>query len=99
MAAKGNKIEISTFRKYGKSDIIGYKTVDENGKTYVNFIWCKLCAKHKEAILSDPTLKGSVKASAKAFSEGTNVVTKYQVIKSLFYSIIRYQYVSLHICR
>ena len=56
MAAKGNKIESSTFQKYGKSEITGYKTVDKNGKTSINFIWCNLCAKHKETILAYPTL-------------------------------------------
>ncbi len=76
MAAKGSRIEISTLRKYGKSEIIGYKTVEENGRTYVNFNRCKLRAKHKEAILSNTTLKRTQKASANAFSEGTNVVTK-----------------------
>ena len=30
MADKGNKIELSTFKKYGKSKIPGYKTVDKN---------------------------------------------------------------------
>ena len=84
MATKGKRIEFSTVQKYGKSEIIGYKTEDENGKTFVNFIWCKLCAKHKETILANPALKGSIKASVKAFVDGTNVVTKYQVIKGFF---------------
>ena len=83
----GNKIEFSSFQKYGKSEIIGYKTVDEKAKRLLNLL-CKLCAKHKETILADPTLKGSVKASAKAFIDGTNVVTKYQVI-NVFYFIIK----------
>ena len=57
MAAKGKQIALSTLQNYGKSEIIGYKTVDKNGKTFVNFIWCKQCAKHKETFLADPTLK------------------------------------------
>ena len=52
MAAKGNKIELSTFQKYGKSDIIGYKAEHDNERMFVTFIWCK----HKETILADPTL-------------------------------------------
>ena len=40
MAAKSNKIELSTFQKYDKSEVAGYKTVDDNEKTFVNFIWC-----------------------------------------------------------
>ena len=31
MAAKGKKIELSTFRKYGKLEITGYNTLEENG--------------------------------------------------------------------
>ena len=84
MTGNGNKIELSTFEKYGKSEIIGYKRVEENGKSLVNFIWCKLCVKHKDSILADRTLRGSVKASSKAFIEGTDVVTKCQVNESLF---------------
>ena len=38
MAAKGKKIELSTFQKCGKLEITSYKTVDENGKTFVNRI-------------------------------------------------------------
>ena len=32
MAAKGNKIEISTFQKYGKNEIAGCKTIEKNEK-------------------------------------------------------------------
>ena len=35
--AKGNKIELKTFQGYGKSDIIGFKTLKERDRTYVNF--------------------------------------------------------------
>ena len=82
MAPKGNKIELKTFNSYGKSNIIGYKTIAEEGRTYVNFIWCKVCARNKDAILKDPTIKGSIKTSAKEFIDGTNVVTKHQVFSS-----------------
>ena len=56
MAAKSDKIELSTFQKCGKSEVAGYKTADENEETFVNFIWCKLCAKHKGTIFAYPTL-------------------------------------------
>ena len=82
MAGKGNKIELSTFEKYGKSEIIGYKRVEASGNTLVNFIWCKLCVKHKDSTLAERTLRGSVKASSKAFIEGTDVVSKCQVNES-----------------
>ena len=41
MAAKSNKIELSTVQKYDNSEVAGHKAVDENEKTFVNFIWCK----------------------------------------------------------
>ena len=41
---KGNKVELSTFLSWGNQSVIGYKTNDENSKTYVVFIWCKCCA-------------------------------------------------------
>ena len=81
---KGNKVELSTFLSWGKQSVIGYKTKDENSKTYVVFIWCKCCARNKDAILSN--LKGSVRTSALAFIEGTNAVTKYQVSFLFFHS-------------
>ena len=45
---------------YRKSNIIGYKTLAEGGRTYVNFIWGKVCARNKDAILRDPMIKGSI---------------------------------------
>ena len=62
---KGNKVELSTFLSWGKQSVIGYKTKDENSKTYVVFIWCKCCARNKDVILS--ILKGSVLTPALAF--------------------------------
>lgn len=49
-------------------------------------MWCKLCAKYKDEILSK--LKGSVKESAASFINGTSVVSKYQVRDTKVYSII-----------
>ena len=74
---KGNRVEYSTFFSWGKSEIIGYEKTQENGKTFVTKVWCKICAKHKEKI--NKQLKGSAVTHAKAFVEGTNSVTKHQV--------------------
>ena len=84
----GNRVEVSTFLSWGKSGIIGHKTeVDSsNSKVYVNFIWCKVCAKHKGRIENNPSLKGSAKTAALAFVNGTKTVTKYQVSYALFLS-------------
>ena len=79
--AKGNKVELETFLGWGKNGIIGYKSEKDTAtlKIFVNFIWCKVCARNKDRIANSPSLKGNVKASALAFVNGTNVVTKYQV--------------------
>ena len=37
-STKGNKMELSTFKSWGKENIIGYKTeVSKNGKILVNY--------------------------------------------------------------
>ena len=84
MAAKGNRVELSTFLTWSVSEIIGYKTVDNASvsKTYVNHVWCKVCAKNKTKIMNHPSLKGNAKKAALAFVNGTNTVTKYQVFSS-----------------
>ena len=43
---KGNTVELSTFLKYEKCDLLGYKTLEKEGKKLVNFVWCKVCAKY-----------------------------------------------------
>ena len=50
-----------TFLSYGKSDILGlgYKTEQVNGRVYVNFCWCKVCAKNKDVIIQNTTLRGT----------------------------------------
>ena len=72
--------ELSTFPSWQKENIIGYQLEEKNNRSLVTKIWCKLCAKHKSKILQDPSQnKGAVASSLTAFTEGTNVVTKYQV--------------------
>ena len=80
---KGNSVELGTFRSWGKKKIFGVKTVEDtkSGRTMVNFIWCKVCAKHEKAIMSSPLVKGSAKNSVQSFIDGTNSVTKFQVCK------------------
>ena len=76
---KAIRKELHTFLTRGKEGIIGYKTENDDGKTYVIQIWCKLCAKYKGQLLGHPQVRGAAKRSIKAFTEGTNVVTKHQV--------------------
>ena len=79
MEPKGNSIELSTFLKYGLTEVISHKTVETGGKTLVNYVSCKVCAKFKTQIESSSNVKGSGKTSALAFISGTNSVMKHQV--------------------
>ena len=73
--AKGNNVELKTFKSYGVDEILGFKTEEKDGQTYVNFIWCKVCARNEEGIKKHPNLRGNTKMSAMAFIKGTNVET------------------------
>ena len=64
---KGHRVDVLTFRGWGKENIIGCKKEEENGRTYVNFVWCKVCARHKNQILS--AVKGSARKAKLAFIE------------------------------
>ena len=66
-ANQGLSVEFSTFERYTKNDIIGHKKVERNGKTFVNFVWCKLCVKHKHIIILNPCCKGSAHTGLKVF--------------------------------
>ena len=61
--SKGNKIDLNTFKNWGKGNIIGYKTSEDNGRLYVTFSWCKVCARNKDSLFTHPNCKGSVKAN------------------------------------
>ena len=79
MEPKDNSIKLSTFLKYGLTKVVHQKTVETGGKTLVNYVWCKVCAKFMTQIESSSNIKGSAKTSALAFINGTNSVTNYQV--------------------
>ena len=76
---KGITKELSTFLWWGKEQIIDYKSKEKDFRKTVTKIWCKICAKHKDEVLNDPTLKGVTATAPKAFIIGTNRVTKHQV--------------------
>ena len=42
-------------------------------------MWCEICAKNKECIKQDPSVKGESKNVADVFIDGTNYVTKHTV--------------------
>ena len=80
---KGKKVKISTFNSWGKESVIGYKTEESNGISYVNFIWCKVCARNSNSLLKHHNCKGEVANSVKTFINGTNGVTKHSVDRHL----------------
>ena len=82
LSKKGNTVALITFNGWQLNQIFGRKT-DENG-SQVNFVWCKVCARHKHTIMSSPHVKGSARQAAIAFIDGTTSVTKYQVHLCLF---------------
>ena len=49
---EANSVAIETFTSWGKGDIVSMKAEDKNGRTMLTFAWCKLCARHKNAIFS-----------------------------------------------
>ena len=84
MEPEDKSIELSTFLKYGLTELIGHKTVETGGKTLVNYVWYEVCAKDmlicvKTQIESSSNVKGSANTSSLAFINGTNSVTKHQV--------------------
>ena len=78
---KGNKVQLSTFLKWNVSDVVGYTTNEENGNTYVVTVYCKVCARNKEAALK--SCKGPIKEAVMRFIDGTNFVTNHSVTKHL----------------
>ena len=81
--SKGNKVDFNTFKKWGKDNIIGYKTIEEGGQKFVNFVWCKVCTRNKDSIFAHPNCKGPIKTAIKAYTGGTNCVTKHNVTQHL----------------
>ena len=75
-STKGNMVSLQTFKTYETDNVIGYKTTNIEEKVMVNFAWCKLCAKHKNTIYSNPKCKGSAKKCAEVYIKGTNNITK-----------------------
>ena len=79
MALKGNRVALSTFKGWGKEEIIGYKTENEDGKCFVNFVYCKVCTRNKGAISSHPTCKGEARKAMLSYVEGTKFVSKHTI--------------------
>ena len=82
-SGKGNFVKLKTFQSWGKCNIIGHKTVLKDGITYVNFIWCKVCAKNESVIKADKSCKGEVAEAMLQFVKGMSNVTKHTVMRHL----------------
>ena len=48
--SKGKKVELYTFLSWGKESIIGYKTDNIDNRVFVNFPYCKICERNKNAV-------------------------------------------------
>ena len=57
-STKGNMVSLQTFQTYETNNVIGYETINIEGKIMLYFAWCKLSAKHKNTIYSNPKCKG-----------------------------------------
>ncbi len=73
---KGSMAEVKTFEKYKIKDLLGMKIEEKDGKRMMTFIWCKLCGKHKDVILSNPLCKGCAKVAIETCFKGTNFLKK-----------------------
>ena len=82
-STKGDMVSLQTFQTYKTNNIIGYKTINIEGKIIVNFAWCKLCAKRKNTIYNNPKCKGNAKKSAEVYIRGINNITKWSIDRHL----------------
>jgi hypothetical protein len=62
-----------------KYDFLGYEVQNVRSVDTVVKIWCKICARRDNIKQSQLSVFGSAEKSAKAFTNGTNVVTHHQV--------------------
>ena len=74
----GNKVKLQAFKSWNFEEF-GFKILKENGISYVNYVWRKICAKNKECKKQDPSVKCASKNVANIFIDGTNCVTKHTV--------------------
>ena len=79
-STKGLRAKYSNFIKWNLQGSFGYKTVNEGGTDYVNFVWCKVCAKHSQnKSLKATQVRGASEVSSENFIQGTSFITKHTV--------------------
>ena len=79
--SKGNTVKLKTFNTWPKTNLIGYKTIEKEGVTYVNFVWCKVCARNEAVIRADKSCRGEAAEAMLKYVKGTNYVTKHTVMR------------------
>ena len=67
--------------------------METGGKTLVNYVWLKVCAKFETQIESSLTVIGSAKTSALVFINGTHSATKQVWIYSVIYTCLVHTFV------
>ncbi len=82
-SSTGSTVELSTFKSWGKENVIGYDVKTINDKQHVTRVWCKLCRKHSKDIQSHPTCKGPARRAMLAYVDGTSYVAKCNVMRHL----------------
>ena len=82
-SVKGNSVQLSTFLNYNTGNLIGHKTITKDGKEYVNFVWCKTCARHIEKIKKDSRVKGQIVKDIDSYVTGTNFVKRDSIQRHL----------------
>lgn len=85
---KGNAVQLATFKRWNLESDFGY--YQENNQ--VTKVWCKLCSKHTEKILKDPSIRGQAKKDVEIYAKGTIYVTKHTITRHLS------SHVSLNLC-
>ena len=64
LRSQWRRVELKTFKSYGVDEILWFKTEEKDGRTHVNFIWCKVCARNEEGVKKHTKLRGNTKMSA-----------------------------------
>ena len=82
-AGSTHSVELSTFKSWGKENVIGYEVETINDKHQVTKVWCKLCRRHSKDIQSHPTCKGPARKAMLAYVDGTAYVAKCNVMRHL----------------
>lgn len=84
---KGNKVQLATYLKWNVHNVLGHKEIVENSTKFVNFIWCKVCASNKNAVLQHSCVKGAAMKAAERFINGTINVTSDNVSFNIMFLV------------